>query len=76
MSHFAIEHQVAASETVVSCWRCRGTQRGELKGTAATGKTMEVEGISILHLENGRIRDQTTVWDALGLMRPSPQPNA
>ena len=36
-------------------------------GIAPTGKTIEVEGISILHLENGRIRHQTTIWDALGL---------
>ena len=30
---------------------------------------MKVEGISILHLENGKITHQTTIWDALGLMQ-------
>src|SRR4029453_7447030 len=63
------EPQVAAGGPIVSQWRCRGTHKGELMGVAATGKTIEVEGISILHLENGRIRHQTTVWDPLGLLR-------
>jgi steroid delta-isomerase-like uncharacterized protein len=76
--HFAIEQQVAAGNTVVSHWRCSGTHRGELMGIAPTGKRMEVEGISILHLEDGKISHQTTIWDALGLMQqlgavPSPQ---
>ena len=79
--HFTIESQVASGDRIVSHWRCRGTHKGELMGIAATGKTIEVEGISILHLENGRIRHQTTVWDALGLLRqigavPTPQPTA
>ena len=38
-------------------------------GVAPTGKSIEVEGISILRFENGRINHQTTIWDALGLMQ-------
>ena len=76
--HFSVEQQVEAGDTVVSHWRCRGTHRGELMGIAPTNKTIEVEGISILRLENGKIGHQTTIWDALGLMQqigavPSPQ---
>ena len=67
--HFTIEQQVAAGNTVVSHWRCRGTHRGDLMGVAPTGKSIEVEGISILRFENGRINHQTTIWDALGLMQ-------
>jgi steroid delta-isomerase-like uncharacterized protein len=65
--HFAIEQQFAAGNSVVSHWRCTGTHRAEVLGIAATGKAIETEGISILHLENGKIRHQTTVWDALGM---------
>lgn len=67
--HFTIGQQVAAGDTVVSHWRCRGTHRGDLLGIAPTGKLIDVEGISILDLSGGKIRRQTTVWDALGLMR-------
>ena len=53
--HFAIEQQFAAGSTVVSHWRCTGTHRAEVLGIAATGKVIDTEGISILHLENGKI---------------------
>lgn len=67
--HFAIEQEVAAGDKVVSHWRCRGTHRAELMGIPATGKTIDVEGISILHLDHGKITHQTTIWDAFGMMR-------
>jgi steroid delta-isomerase-like uncharacterized protein len=67
--HFTIEQQVAAGDRVVSHWRCRGTHRGDLMGIPPTGKKVEVEGVSILHLENGKITHQTTIWDALGLLQ-------
>jgi predicted ester cyclase len=38
-------------------------------GVAPSGKNIEVEGISILRLQNGKIQHQTTIWDALGLMQ-------
>ena len=67
--HFAIEGQVAAADTVVSHWRCTGTHRGELMGIAPTGKPVSIEGISIFHLRGGKIRHQTTIWDALGMLQ-------
>jgi len=67
--HFDIERQMAAGDTVVSYWRCRGTHRGELMGIAPTGKQVEIVGISMLRLEQGKIAEQTVVWDALGLLQ-------
>ena len=66
--HFTIEKQVESSDTVVSHWRCVGTHRGDLMGVAPTGKRIEVEGITILDLRNGKIRSGTTIYDALGMM--------
>jgi steroid delta-isomerase-like uncharacterized protein len=67
--HFTIEQQVAGGDSVVSHWRGRGTHRAELMGIPATGKPIDVQGISVLHLENGKIYHQTTIWDALGLLQ-------
>jgi steroid delta-isomerase-like uncharacterized protein len=67
--HFTIEKQFAAADTVVSHWRCRGTHRGEVMGVAPTGKTAEIEGITILELENGKICSGTTIFDALGMLQ-------
>jgi steroid delta-isomerase-like uncharacterized protein len=66
---FDVKQEVAGPNSVVSHWTCTGTQRGELMGIAPTGKRMSVEGISILHVQDGKITHQTTIWDALGLLQ-------
>ena len=65
---FTMEKVLAADDHVVTHWKCRGTHRGEVLGLAPTGRTIEIEGISIFRLEGGRIAEQTIVWDALGML--------
>lgn len=64
-----VERQLAAGDQVVSYWRAVGTHNGEGLGLPPTGKTIEVEGISLLTLENGKLTEQIIAWDGLGLMR-------
>jgi steroid delta-isomerase-like uncharacterized protein len=66
---FDIKQDVVGANSVVSHWACTGTQKGPLMGIAPTGKRMSVEGISILHVQDGKITHQTTIWDALGLLQ-------
>lgn len=66
---FAMEKVLSAGDHVVTHWRCRGTHLGEVLGLAPTGSSIEIEGISIFRLENGRVAEQTLVWDALGMLR-------
>ena len=63
-----IEHQVAEGEHVVTRWTARGTHEGELDGLAPTGKSATIEGISITRVVGGKIVEDHTQWDALGLM--------
>jgi steroid delta-isomerase-like uncharacterized protein len=67
--HFTIERQVDAGDTVVSYWRCTGTHRGELMGIAPTGRKIEIVGISMLLLEQGKIAEQRVTWDTLGMLQ-------
>jgi steroid delta-isomerase-like uncharacterized protein len=64
-----IEEQTAEGDRVVTRWRTRGTQRGDLPGLPATGRTVDVEGITISRLVDGRIAEDRQVWDALGFWR-------
>ena len=50
-------------------WTFRGTNTGELMGRAPTGKKVEVTGINISRIEDGKIVEDQIVWDALGFMR-------
>ena len=64
-----VEEQIAEGDLVVTRWTARGTHQGELMGMAPTGKQATVTGITIDRLENGRIAESRTNWDALGLMQ-------
>ena len=50
-------------------WIGRGTHRGELMGLRPSGKAIAVDAISVFRIANGKIAEEWTVWDALGLMQ-------
>ena len=64
-----IEHQVAEGDYVVTRWTARGTHDGELMGIPPTGNSVTTSGISIERVADGRIVEDHTEWDALGLMQ-------
>jgi steroid delta-isomerase-like uncharacterized protein len=67
--HFTVEDQIAEGDTVVTRWTMRGTHQGDLFGTAPTGRRVEVEGITIFRVQDGRIVERWAQLDALGQMR-------
>lgn len=64
-----IDQQVAEGDTVATRWTARGTHEGELMGIAPTGKQATVTGISLVRIADGKIVEDWTNWDALGLMQ-------
>jgi steroid delta-isomerase-like uncharacterized protein len=59
----------AGDDRVVARWIGRGTHRGELMGLEPTGKPIEVDAISVFRIAEGKIAEEWTVWDALGLLQ-------
>ena len=79
--HWTIEEQVSEGEKVVTRFVWKGTHRAEFFGVPATGRAVEVWGVVIDRLENGKIKDTRILMDALGLMMqlgafPAPTPAA
>ncbi len=64
-----LEDQLAEGEEVVIRWTMRGTHQGELWGTAPTGKPVTVTGITIQRLAEGKIVEEWTEADSLGLQQ-------
>jgi len=64
-----IDEQIAEGDKVVTRWNATGTHRGELFGTAPTGKQVRVQGIIVSRITNGKIVEETEVYDALGMLR-------
>ena len=66
---FTMEEVIGEGDRVVIRWTARGTHRGELQGSAPTGKSVEITGISILRMVNGKIAEHRLNWDTLGMLR-------
>ena len=49
-------------------WTARGTHTGDLAGIAPTGKEVTVSGITVSRVESGKIVEEWTSWDRLGLL--------
>jgi len=65
-----IEEQIAEGDKVVTRTSGTGTHRGELFGTAPSGKRVSgVSGIVVTRIANGKVVDDNWVYDALGMMR-------
>lgn len=64
-----IEELIVDGETVVIPYTATGTHEGEIMGVAPTGTELEVEGIFVYRVEDGRLSEGTDLWDAFGLLR-------
>src|SRR5437763_10896871 len=64
-----IQEIFSAGDRVVARWTGRGTHRGELMGVEPTDKPIEVDAISVFRIADGKIAEEWTVWDALGLLQ-------
>ena len=67
--HFTINWQVSEGDTAAHHWTVTGTQVGEFMGAAPTGKQFTLDGISIYRVKDGKLVEERTVWDALGLVK-------
>jgi predicted ester cyclase len=59
----------AEGDTVVTHWRMTGTHQKALMGIEPTGTRCTVEGITLGRFRAGKLVEDFTQWDALGLLR-------
>ncbi|MDQ3862632.1 MAG: ester cyclase [Actinomycetota bacterium] len=64
-----IEEMVGEEEKVVERWTVRGTHQGEFQGLAPTGRSISYAGITIWRIGGGKIVENRTVQDFMGLMQ-------
>ena len=68
-AHWDLTDLIPAGEHVIARWTATGTHRSELMGIAPTGRSIEVQGISIFRAADGQLAEEWSVWDALGLLQ-------
>ncbi len=66
--HFTGE-TIIQDNRVAFVWTMHGTHRGSLMRIPPTGRTVEVQGVSLLTVENGKVKRGLNIWDMAGLLR-------
>ncbi len=66
--HWTVQEQIAEGDKVVSRFEWTGTHRGPFLGVEPTGRPVQVWGIVIDRLQDGKIKNTCILMDALGLM--------
>lgn len=54
---------------VVLIWIAQGTHQGTLLRIPATGRSINIRGMSLFTIEHGKIQRGLHVWDVAGLLR-------
>jgi predicted ester cyclase len=64
-----VDEQIADGDFVATRWTGRGTHDGDLMGIAPTRKQVTVSGITFSKLKNGKVFEEWSNWDTLGMLQ-------
>jgi predicted ester cyclase len=63
--HHEVREMTAKGDAVAVTWTAQATHAGHWRGLAPRGKVVTWTGITIAHLQGGKIADHHTLWDRL-----------
>jgi steroid delta-isomerase-like uncharacterized protein len=64
-----IEDTLVEDDRLVVVWRARGKHQGTMLNIPATGREVEVCGVSVLTTRDGKVIRARQVWDVAALLR-------
>ena len=67
--HITTNDLIAEGDRVVKVWTANSTNKGDFMGIPATGKRIEVTGIEVFRIEDGKIAENWVSMDNLGMMQ-------
>ena len=67
--HVTVHDTISQDDKVCIRWSCTMKHTGPGLGMAATGKTLETTGISIVRVADGKAVEVWQNWDMLGVMQ-------
>ena len=66
---FAVMEAVAEDSRVAIVWVAEGTHQGPIMNIPPTGHRVEVRGVSIINVKDGRVVSGQHIWDMAGMLR-------
>jgi steroid delta-isomerase-like uncharacterized protein len=67
--HFTINDQFTSGEKVSTRWTAKGTNTGPFGEMPATNKSIEIEGLIIDKVVNGKVAKRWELWDQMAMMQ-------
>ena len=67
--HFTIEDQFVAGDKAATRWRAKGTNTGPLGEIQPTGRRIEVEGLILDRVVDGKVAERWEQWDQPRMMQ-------
>ena len=67
--HFTINDQFSSGQKFSTRWTATGTNTGPFGKMPATGKPIEIEGLIIDYLVNGKVAKRWEIWDQMAMMQ-------
>jgi steroid delta-isomerase-like uncharacterized protein len=65
----SVDHLIGEGDLVAVRWSARGTNSVAAAGMPGTGKSIEVEGMTVFRFKGGRIVEEWSLTDRLAMMR-------
>ena len=65
----AAESLIIQDDRLALAWTARGTHQGKLMNIPPTDHPVQVQGVSLLTIADGKIKQGTYIWDVAGLLR-------
>ena len=66
---FETEEIIIQGNRAAIVWKAQGTHRGVLLNIPPTHRTVTVRGVSVMTVEDGKIKRARIIWDMAGLLR-------
>ena len=70
-ARYEVDDLIAEGDRVVVRWRLLGTHEGDFRGIAPTGHAIELKGIAIYRVNEGRLMERWVVSDLYGMLEES-----
>jgi steroid delta-isomerase-like uncharacterized protein len=67
--HWTIEEQIAEGDKVLTHFTWRGTHRGEFAGIPPTNGRVEVWGMALDRMANGKVVESRILMDQMGMLQ-------
>lgn len=64
-----VEDQVVEGDKIANLWKARGTHHGNFGGIPATGRKMEINGITMFRVANGKVLESWGFADLMSMMK-------